>query len=226
MTLCTIFEQWQGWILIKVLVVDDHDLVRMGISRMLADVRDIKVVGQAASGEDALRLVKELKPHVVLMDVQMPGIGGLEATRKLLTASPDIRILAVTVCDAEPMPSMLMKAGASGYITKGTPLPDMVAAIRSICAGQTYLSPDVAQEMAINSLQKAQSPFDVLSEREKQVAMMIVNCQGNQEIADSLYVSPKTISTYRARIYEKLRIDNDVKLTHMALRHGLLQNDR
>jgi len=207
--------------LIKVLVVDDHDLVRMGISRMLADVRDISVVGEAGSGEDALRLVRELKPHVILMDIQMPGIGGLEATRKLLQNFPDVRILAVTVCDEEPLPTLCMKAGALGYITKGTPLPKMVEAIRSVSAGQPYLSPDVAQQMAIHSLQKTESPFDNLSERELQVAMMIVNCQGNQEIADHLFVSPKTISTYRARIYEKLRIDNDVKLTLMALRHGL-----
>ncbi|MDO8329190.1 MAG: response regulator [Fluviicoccus sp.] len=212
--------------MIKVLVVDDHDLVRMGISRMLADVRDISVVGEACSGEDALRMVRELKPHVVLMDIQMPGIGGLEATRKLLQAHPDVHILAVTACNEEPLPSMLMKAGASGYVTKGTPLPDMLAAIRSVSVGQPYLSSDVAQEIAINSLQKTETPFDVLSEREAQVALMIVNCQNNQEIADRLNVSPKTISTYRARIYEKLRIDSDVKLTLMALRHGLLQNDK
>lgn len=193
---------------------------------MLADVRDITVVGEAGTGEDALRLVRELKPDVVLMDIQMPGIGGLEATRKLLSSYPQVRILAVTVCDEEPLPSLLMKAGAAGYMTKGTPLPDMVAAIRSVAAGQAYLSPDVAQEIAINSLQSTGSPFKVLSERELQVAIMIVNCQSSQEIADSLYVSPKTISTYRNRIYEKLRIDSDVKLTLMAIRHGLLQNDK
>lgn len=198
----------------------------MGITRMLADVRDITVVGEAGTGEDALRLVRELKPDVVLMDIQMPGIGGLEATRKLLSSYPQVRILAVTVCDEEPLPSLLMKAGAAGYMTKGTPLPDMVAAIRSVAAGQAYLSPDVAQEIAINSLQSTGSPFKVLSERELQVAIMIVNCQSSQEIADSLYVSPKTISTYRNRIYEKLRIDSDVKLTLMAIRHGLLQNDK
>lgn len=207
-------------------MVDDHDLVRMGISRMLADVRDMTVVGEASSGEDALRLVRDLRPDVVLMDIQMPGIGGLEATRKLLHAYPEVRIVAVTACGEEPLPSMLMKAGASGYVTKGTALPDMVEAIRSVCAGQPYLSPDVAKEMAIQSLQKVESPFDALSEREIQVAMMIVNCQSNQEIADSLYVSPKTVSTYRARIFEKLRIDSDVKLTLMALRHGLVRTDK
>lgn len=198
----------------------------MGITRMLDDVRDITVVGEAGSGEDALTKVRELKPDVVLMDIQMPGIGGLEATRKLLTNYPNIRILAVTVCDEEPLPSLLMKAGASGYVTKGTALPDMVSAIRSVAAGQNYLSPEIAQEIAINSLQSTGSPFATLSERELQVVIMIINCHSNQEIADSLFVSPKTISTYRTRIYEKLRIDSDVKLTLMALRHGLLQNDK
>lgn len=212
--------------MIKVLIVDDHDLVRMGISRMLTDVKGIVVVGEASSGEDALRMVQELKPHVVLMDVQMPGIGGLEATRKLVQNFPDLHILAVTVCEEEPIPSMILKAGAHGYITKGSPLPEMVAAIRQIVEGGRYLSPHVAQEIAMKSLQKAESPFDCLSEREAQVALMIVNCQGNQEIADSLFVSPKTISTYRSRIYEKLRIDNDVKLTRLAIRYGLLQADK
>ncbi len=212
--------------MIKVVVVDDHDLVRMGISRMLADVKGLKVVGEACSGEDALRLCREQRPDVVLMDVQMPGMGGVEATRKLTQSVPGLRVLAVTVCDEEPIPSMIMKAGAAGYITKGTPLPEMVAAIRKILDGESYLSPDVAKEIAMKSLQKVDSPFECLSEREVQVAMMIVNCQNNQEIADALYVSPKTISTYRARIFEKLRIDSDVKLTHMAMRYGLLQSEK
>ena len=103
--------------MIKVVVVDDHDLVRMGISRMLADVKGLKVVGEACSGEDALRLCREQRPDVVLMDVQMPGMGGVEATRKLTQSVPGLRVLAVTVCDEEPIPSMIMKAGAAGYDT-------------------------------------------------------------------------------------------------------------
>jgi Response regulator containing a CheY-like receiver domain and an HTH DNA-binding domain len=116
--------------LIRVLVVDDHDLVRTGITRMLADIDGLQVVGEADSGESALKLARELKPDVVLMDVKMPGIGGLEATRKLLRSHPDIKVVAVTVCEEDPFPTRLMQAGAAGYLTKGAGLDEMVQAIR------------------------------------------------------------------------------------------------
>lgn len=212
--------------MIKVLVVDDHDLVRMGITRMLADIPGLKVVGEAASGEDALRLARELSPQVVLMDVKMPGIGGLEATRKLLRQDPDIRVIAVTVCDEEPFPSRLLKAGAAGYLTKGAVLDEMVRAIRIVASGQRYISPEIAQQLAIKNLDKEKtSPFEVLSEREMQVTMMIVGCQKVQEISDRLFLSPKTVNSYRYRIFEKLAIDSDVELTLLAVRHGLLSSD-
>ena len=214
--------------MIKVLLVDDHELVRMGMSRMLSDVNDITVVGEACNGEDALAMVRKLKPTVVLMDVQMPGIGGIEATRKLAHSFPQVAILVVTICEEEPFPSRILKAGALGYITKGTGLEEMVLAIRKVASGQRYLSADVAAQLAGNWLEKdkiTESPFELLSEREMQVAMMIVNCQSNQEIADSMFISPKTISTYRYRIYEKLDVDSDVKLTHLALRFGFVQSN-
>ena len=212
--------------MIKVLVVDDHDLVRMGITRMLNDISGIKVVGEAASGEDALRLARELNPQVVLMDVKMPGIGGLEATRKLLRQDPDIRVVAVTVCDEEPFPSRLLKAGAAGYLTKGAALDEMVKAIRTVAAGQRYISPEIAQQLALKNLDDEKgSPFELLSEREMQITMMIVNCQKVQEISDRLFLSPKTVNSYRYRIFEKLGIDSDVELTLLAVRHGLLSAD-
>jgi two-component system, NarL family, invasion response regulator UvrY len=211
---------------IKVLVVDDHDLVRMGITRMLADISGIKVVGEAASGEEALRLARDLEPEVVLMDVKMPGIGGLEATRKLLRQDPDVRIVAVTVCDEEPFPSRLLKAGAAGYLTKGAALEEMVKAIRAVASGQRYISPEIAQQLALKNLEEEKSsPFEVLSEREMQITMMIVGCQKVQEISDRLFLSPKTVNSYRYRIFEKLSIDSDVELTLLAVRHGLLSTD-
>lgn len=215
--------------MIKVLLVDDHELVRMGMSRMLSDVSDITVVGEACNGEEALTQAKKLKPDVVLMDVQMPGIGGIEATRKLAYLFPQLAILVVTICEEEPFPSRILKAGAMGYITKGTDLQEMVLAIRKVASGQRYLSAEVAAQLASNWLEKdkiTESPFELLSEREMRVAMMIVNCQSNQEIADSLFISPKTISTYRYRIYEKLDVDSDVKILHLALRFGLVQSDK
>lgn len=209
--------------MIKVLVVDDHDLVRTGISRMLSDVAGIKVIGQAASGEDALRYLKEHRVDVVLMDAKMPGIGGLEATRKLLRQYPDVKVIAVTVCEEEPYPSRFLQAGAAGYMTKGAGIDEMVKAIRLVYGGQRYVSPEVAQHLALKPFTSAEgSPFDQLSERELQIALMIVGCLKVQEISDKLFLSPKTVNSYRYRIFEKLAINSDVELTLMAVRHGMV----
>lgn len=209
--------------MIKVLVVDDHDLVRMGISRMLADDPEIEVIGEADSGEAAIRMVKALSPDVVLLDVNMPNIGGVEATKRLRQFNEKVKILAVSSVSSQPYPSMLLKAGVNGYITKGTPLAEMIKAIKKVYQGSKYFSSDVAEQLADMLLtDNEESPFDRLSEREKQVAMMVVNCQSPQQIADQLFVSVKTVNTYRYRIFEKVGVDSDVKLTHLAMRHGLI----
>ncbi|HDZ55366.1 MAG TPA: two-component system response regulator UvrY [Pseudomonas xinjiangensis] len=213
--------------MIKVLVVDDHDLVRMGISRMLSDVPGLLVVGEADSGEAAIEQARALKPDVILMDVRMPGIGGLEATRKLILHDKNIKVIAVTVCDEEPFPTRLMQAGAVGYVTKGAALDEMVTAIRKVYAGQRHISPDVAQ-LLITKLYDPVSdcPFDSLSEREMQIALMIVSCEKVQSISDKLCLSPKTVNTYRYRIFEKLGIHSDVELTLLAVRHGMIETVR
>jgi len=203
-------------------VVDDHDLVRTGITRMLADIDGLQVVGEGDAGEAALKLARELKPDVVLMDVKMPGIGGLEATRKLLRSHPDIKVVAVTVCEEDPFPTRLLQAGAAGYLTKGAGLDEMVKAIRLAFAGQRYISPQIAQQLALKSFQPQGSPFDALSEREIQIALMIVGCQKVQIISDKLCLSPKTVNTYRYRIFEKLSVTSDVELTLLAVRHGMV----
>jgi len=207
-----------------VLVVDDHDLVRTGISRMLADISGLQVIGQADSGEDAIRKARELKPDVVLMDVKMPGIGGLEATRKLLRSYPDLKVIAVTICEEDPFPTRLLQAGPAGYLTKGAALEEMVQAIRMVFGGQRYISPQIAQQLALKSFQPqlSESPFDLLSEREIQIALMIANCQKVQSISDKLCLSPKTVNTYRYRIFEKLSITSDVELALLAVRHGMV----
>ena len=210
--------------MIRVLVVDDHELVRTGICRMLADASDIEVVGQADSGEQALDMARQLKPQVVLLDVNMPGIGGVETTRRLLQAVSGVRVLAVSALVEEPYPSMLLKAGASGYITKGAPMDEMVRAIRKVHQGGKFFSNEISEQIASSYLNEGDaSPFDKLSERETQVAMMVVNCVSAQEIADRLFISVKSVNTYRYRIFEKLGIDSDVKLTHLAMRHGLIK---
>ncbi|ABP79753.1 DNA-binding response regulator GacA [Stutzerimonas stutzeri A1501] len=205
-------------------MVDDHDLVRTGISRMLADISGLQVIGQADSGEDAIRKARELKPDVVLMDVKMPGIGGLEATRKLLRSYPDLKVIAVTICEEDPFPTRLLQAGAAGYLTKGAALEEMVQAIRMVFGGQRYISPQIAQQLALKSFQPqlSESPFDLLSEREIQIALMIANCQKVQSISDKLCLSPKTVNTYRYRIFEKLSITSDVELALLAVCHGMV----
>ena len=210
--------------MIRVLVVDDHDLVRTGITRMLADIDGLQVVGEACTGEEALLKVRELKPDVVLMDVKMPGIGGLEATRKLMSSHPDIKVVAVTVCEDEPFPTRLLQAGAAGYLTKGAALDEMVQTIRLVFAGQRYIDPQIAQQLALKSFQpqNSGSPFDLLSEREIQIALMIANCHKVQNISDKLCLSPKTVNTYRYRIFEKLSITSDVELALLAVRHGMV----
>ena len=210
--------------MISVLVVDDHELVRTGICRMLADQVEIKVIGQAESGEDALNLARQHHPNIVLLDVNMPGIGGVETTRRLLQISSDIKVIAVSGLAEEHYPSLLLKAGAKGYITKGAPREEMVRAIKKVTQGGKYFSADIAEQLASAYLSdSSQSPFDQLSEREMQVAMMVVSCHSAQDIADKLFVSVKTINTYRYRIFEKLDIDSDVKLTHLAIRYNLIQ---
>ena len=189
---------------------------------MLTDIDGLQVVGEADCGESALKAARELKPDVVLMDVKMPGIGGLEATRKLLRSHPDIKVVAVTVCEEDPFPTRLLQAGAAGYLTKGAGLDEMVQAIRLAFAGQRYISPQIAQQLALKSFQPQGSPFDALSEREIQIALMIVGCQKVQAISDKLCLSPKTVNTYRYRIFEKLSVTSDVELTLLAVRHGMV----
>ncbi len=210
--------------MINLMLVDDHDLVRIGFTRLLSDVKGITVVGEARSGEDAIKLAKTLEPDVILMDVKMPGIGGLEATRRILQMLRDTKIIAVTVYGEEPYPSRFLEAGASGYITKGSSLDEMVKAIRTVYNGQRYLSPEVAQVLALKHFgEEDGSPFDLLSTRELQVMMMITTGQKVQDISDSLCLSAKTVNSYRYRLFKKLKVNNDVELTHLAIRHGLIE---
>lgn len=209
--------------MIRVMVADDHDLVRSGISRMLGDVQGIKVVAQAASGEEAVDCYREFAPDVTLMDIRMPGIGGLEATRKICQINPHARIIAVTACADELFPAKLIEAGAMGYVTKSTDISEMVTAIRNVFTGKKYIDPDIAQQLALRAIEpESASPFQQLSQREMQIAMMIVHCEKVQSISEKLCLSPKTVNSYRYRMFDKLNISSDVELTHLAIRHELI----
>ena len=211
---------------IRVIVADDHDLVRVAIVRMLQDQQGMEVVAEANSGEQVLVLAREHQPDVVLMDIRMPGIGGLEATRKLCQQQPQTKVVAVSAIHDNPVPARLLQAGALGYITKGAELSEMLTAIKHAVAGKRYLSPAIAQQMALDSLNPDHaSPFDQLSERELQICMMVINCEKVQTISDKLCLSPKTVNGYRYRAFEKLNITGDVELTRLAIRHGLIDRE-
>jgi two-component system, NarL family, invasion response regulator UvrY len=208
----------------KILVADDHDLVRMGIIRMLSDVEGFTVVGEAKTGEEAVSKARLLPIDIILMDVRMPGFGGLEATRKILAHNPHIKIIAVSSLNDDVFPERLMKAGASGYVTKDAKFDEIVDAIKRVMRGQLYMAAELAQQLALrNFAGGSQSPFEQLSERELQTAIMIANGHKVQAIADSFCVSPKTINSYRYRIFEKLNIHSDVELTLLAVKHRILE---
>lgn len=212
--------------MIKVMLVDDHELVRTGIGKLLNEAKGLKVVAEAASGEDALMLAKQTRPDVVLMDVSMPGIGGIEATRKLQRAQPRLKIIVLSMHHDDPFPSRMLQVGARGYLTKGCSLDEMVTAITEVVGGGRYIGSDVAKSLALSGMPgRERSPFDSLSHREMQVMLMLMEGHGVARISETLCLSPKTISTYRHRVFDKLGIENDVELAHMAIRHGVLQRN-
>lgn len=212
--------------MINVMLVDDHGLVRTGIKRLLRDVSGIDVVAEAESGEQAIRQVRKEKPDVILMDVSMPGIGGLEATRKISQVVPGVKIIAVTIHDDDPFPARLLEAGASGYLTKGCDVQEIVNAIRSVHIGKQYITPEIAHKLALSFVnEREKSPLERLTPRETQVMLMVVRGETNKAISEKLCLSPKTTSTYRYRLFEKLGVENDVELTRFAIRHGLIREN-
>ncbi|MCU0835185.1 MAG: response regulator [Chromatiaceae bacterium] len=212
--------------MIRVILVDDHELVRAGIRRILEEAGDMEVVGEAAEGDEALRLARKVPVDVVLMDVNMPGMGGIEATRRMVRLLPEVKVIALTVLDEDPFPSHLKEAGAVGYLTKGCPAREMIEAVRTVNRGFPYVASSVARKhMLADWRGLAATPFEGLSSREMQVAMMILHGQRTQEISDTLSLSPKTVSTYRQRIYEKLNVKTDVELTRLAYRYRLIADD-
>jgi len=212
--------------MIKVLLVDDHELVRTGVRRILEEVGDVEIVGEAADGDTALKLARKTAPNVILMDLNMPGMGGIEATRRMTRLLPDSKVIVLTMLDEDPFPARLYEAGASGYLTKGCPAQEMIEAVRTVNRGLPYVAANVARKhMLADWAGIASTPFAELSARETQIAMLILDGQRTQEISDSLSLSPKTVSTYRQRIYEKLQVKTDVELTRLAYRHGLIKED-
>lgn len=208
---------------IRTIVADSHSLFRAGLVSLLREVKSIDVIAEASDGEEAVELTRALKPHVVSLEVTLPGIGGLEAARRILKAGPSSRVVMLTAAWDPPYPSQAMRAGACGFVTKCATPDEVILAIKRAYAGKRFVSADVAQRLAFQSFDdEGLSPFDQLSSRELQIMLMVVNCQRVQDISSNLHLSPKTINSYRYRIFEKLNVTSDLELGMLAVRHGIV----
>lgn len=207
----------------RILLVDDHELVRTGLEALLNAADGITVVGVAQSGEEAVNKVGNLVVDVVLMDINMPGIGGVEACRRILRHNSKVKIIALSVHNNGPIPQLLLKLGVMGFISKGSTLEEMIIAIRKVMSGKRYLCTEVANNLALQGMPDSlESPFAKLSQREAEVVTLILQGKTIQEMADMLVLSDKTVNTYRYRLYEKLQVKNDVELTRLAVKYGFI----
>ncbi|HAJ76033.1 MAG TPA: hypothetical protein DCM64_06215 [Gammaproteobacteria bacterium] len=212
---------------ISILIVDDHALVRAGVTRILIDEPDLLVIGEASSGEEAIEFVKMHTPDIVILDARMPGIGGIEATHRLLAMHPELKIIALSSIASGVIPSQMLRAGVRSFLTKNVSVDELRKAIRMVQSGQRYVTPEVATQMAVDPFnKKGGSLFDKLSRREMQIGQMLTDGKKVSQIAEYLSLSPKTVYSYRYRIFEKLGIRSDVELTILAVKHGLAADAR
>jgi len=208
---------------IGVMLVDDHAVVRMGFRLLLEGSPDIKVVAEAESGEDACRKFPEVRPDVVVMDISMPGIGGLEAIDRILAREPAARILVLSAHEDAMHARRVLKAGAAGYLTKRSAAEALMQAIRQVHQGKTFLEPEIAQQMAVQQVNGERNPLDTLSEKEFKVFLALAKGNSVAEIADVMSLSPRTIGTHLYNIKQKLGASNSAELAIIAIRAGLIE---
>ncbi|PNS07848.1 response regulator [Solilutibacter silvestris] len=207
---------------IRVYLVDDHALVRAGMKMILAGEVDIEVVGEAETGETALDQVRQLKPDVVLCDIHLPGLSGLEVTERITRSLPETKVIAVSVLEDGPMPKRLLDAGASGYVGKGGDASELIRAVRDVARGKRFLANGIAQAIALSSVSGGGSPFDELSGRELEVSLLLMRGLRQEEIAKRLSLSAKTVNTHKSRAFEKLGIRDNVALARLATQYGMV----
>jgi DNA-binding NarL/FixJ family response regulator len=212
--------------MIKVFLADDHALVREGLHRLLQDYPDLQVVGEASDGQETLRLARQLQPDVILMDLSMPGMDGIEATKRIVDEGLKAKVLVLSMHANEEYAVRVLQVGARGFLGKGAPSQEVAEAIRKIMAGGVSLPPAFAEALPKRYLRKSteDSPLEALSDRELQVLKRLAEGRTGREIAHELHLSSKTVDTYRARLLAKLELSTTADLIRFALRHGVVED--
>lgn len=210
---------------ITLLIVDDEAIIRAGLRKILSEYSHIQIVGEAASGEEAQHLIEKLNPEVVLMDISMPGIGGIETTRQAIANNPELKILALSVHADDQYPSHILNAGAVGYITKGVNADEMIDAINTVATGEHYICNAVADKIRSVYPLGRDRLFDCLSDQEHAICQDIVTGIPQDTIANRHHLSIEEYESLKANIFERLHIQNDVSLIHLAIKNGLLDKD-
>ena len=211
---------------IKILVVDDHAIMRDGIRALLSLHDDVEIVGEASEGKEAVDKAQEFAPDVIVMDIAMPGMDGLEATRRIRKRSPAVKVIVLTQYDNKEYVLSTIKAGAAGYVPKRALGSELVSAIRAVHRGDSFLYPSAATALIEGYRQQAEGePYDRLTEREREILKLIADGHISREIADMLFISLKTVLGHRAKIMEKLDLHNHTELIKYAMRKGLVSMD-
>lgn len=208
--------------MIKILLADDHALVRQGLRFILEAQDDMEIVGQAGNGNEAVEMAEKLKPDVVVMDVAMPGLNGVEATRRLSGSLPRTRVLALSMHKDAVYVREILRAGARGYLLKDSGDADLIAAVRAVAKGEGYISPAVSDAVLSDYRKHVTDPLDLLTSREREVLQLIAEGKTNKEIATDLNLSVYTVEAHRGRIMEKLNLHSTGELVRFALRNGLI----
>ena len=207
---------------IRILLADDHAVVRQGFRMILSAHADLEIVGEAGNGREAIELSATLRPDVVVMDVAMPELNGIEATRRLTAENPHIRVVALSMHTDSVYVREILRAGARGYLLKDSVAEDLVAAVRAVAGGEGYLSPAISNAVLDDYRKHVTNPIDLLSSREREVLQMLAEGKTNKEIAVTLNLSVYTVDAHRGRIMEKLNVHSINELVRFAVRNGLI----